>query len=91
MGCQEAPVEDPVPSWPLTHRYAPENNSSYLVGQLLLGWAAGAGSPAPDLMCHDFVDPDARNEWIALSDLFRIIKAFGFDDRVARDGFHPHR
>ena len=25
-----------------------------------------------DLLCHDFVDPDARNKWIVLSDLFRL-------------------
>ncbi len=43
-----------------------------------------------ELPCHDFVDPDARNEWIVLSDLFCIINALGVDDRVAGDGFHPH-
>jgi len=43
-----------------------------------------------DLPCHDFVDPDARNEWIVLSDFFCLIKALGIDDRVARNGFHPH-
>lgn len=41
-------------------------------------------------MVHDFVDPDAGDKWIVLSDLFRIIKALSVDDRVARDGLHRH-
>ncbi len=33
-----------------------------------------------ELPCYDFVDPDARNERIALSDLFCIINALGIDN-----------
>jgi hypothetical protein len=40
------------------------------------------------LMFHYFVNADARNKRIVLRDLFRVSKALGTDDRIARDRFH---
>ena len=42
------------------------------------------------LLFHDFVYPNAGDEWIVVGDLFRVFKALGIDDRVARDGVYPH-